>query len=155
MSGEVLSIHITSKAEQPMVGVSEIKAIAGEGLEGDRYLLHTGTYSETPGSGRNVTLIAEEALAELERDYGVKLAAGESRRNIMTRGVALNALVDREFTVGEVRLRGTRLCEPCDYVERLIGQAGVTKGLVHRGGLRCDILTGGVIRVGDAIVVTG
>lgn len=153
MSGVVLSIHITPRAEAPMVAVDEVKAIAGEGLEGDRYFLRTGTYSETPGSGRNVTLIAEEALAEAEAEHGFKLAPGDSRRNIMTRGVELNDLVDREFTVGEVRLRGTRLCEPCDYVEKLIGQAGVTKGLVHRGGLRCDILAGGTISVGDEVKV--
>jgi MOSC domain-containing protein YiiM len=153
VNGVVLSIHITPKAEAPMVPVDEVRAIAGEGLDGDRYFLRTGTYSETPGSGRNITLIAEEALAEAEAEYGFKLSPGDSRRNIMTRGVELNDLVDRDFTVGSVRLRGTRLCEPCDYVEKLIGQDGVTKGLVHRGGLRCDIVTGGTIRVGDEVKV--
>jgi MOSC domain-containing protein YiiM len=153
MTGEVLSIHITPQAEQPMIRVAQVNAVAGQGLEGDRYFLHTGTYSDTPGTGRNVTLIAEEALAEAEREFGFKLGPGESRRNIMTRGVALNDLVDREFKVGEVVLRGTRLCEPCDYLQRCVGQENVTKGLVHRGGLRCDIVTGGTIRVGDKVIV--
>lgn len=153
MNGEVLSIHITPKAEAPMVAVPEVNAVAGRGLEGDRYFAHTGTYSETPGSGREVTLIATEAIAEAEGEYGVKLAPGDSRRNIMTRGVALNDLVDKEFRVGDVVLRGTRLCEPCDYLQGLVGQENLTKSLVHRGGLRCDIVTGGMIRVGDAVEV--
>jgi len=154
MNGEVLSIHITPKAEAAMVAVPEVNAIAGRGLEGDRYFAHTGTYSETPGSGREVTLIAAEAIAEAEQEYGLKLAPGDSRRNITTRGVALNDLVDKEFRVGEVVLRGTRLCEPCDYLQGLVGQEKLTKSLVHRGGLRCDIVIGGTIRVGDAVVAS-
>jgi MOSC domain-containing protein YiiM len=149
----VVHIHISPKAEQPMVAVDEVRAEAGRGLEGDRYAEHLGTYSDTPGSGREVTLIASEALALVEREHGVKLAPGESRRNITTRGVDLNALVDREFRVGEVVLRGTRLCEPCDYLQGLTGQDGLLKALVHRGGLRCDIVRGGTIHVGDEISV--
>jgi MOSC domain-containing protein YiiM len=149
----VVHIHISPKAEQPMVAVNEVRAEPGRGLEGDRYAEHLGTYSETPGSGREVTLIASEELALAARKHGVKLAPGESRRNITTRGVDLNALVEREFRVGEVVLRGTRLCEPCEYLQGLTGQDGLLKALVHRGGLRCDIVRGGTIHVGDEISV--
>ena len=136
-----------------MVAVHEVRAEPGRGLEGDRYAEHAGTYSDTPGSGRQVTLVASEALEQAEREQGVRLAPGESRRNITTRGVDLNALVEREFRVGDVVLRGTRLCEPCEYLQGLTGQDGLLKALVHRGGLRCDIVRGGTIHVGDEISV--
>lgn len=151
MSGQVVSIHITPRAEAPMVAVDEVTAEPGLGLTGDRYHAHTGTYSETPGTGRDVTLIASEAIARVAEDHGITLAPGESRRNITTRGVDLNALVDKEFRVGEVVLRGMRLCEPCEYLQEHTGKPGLTKALVHRGGLRADIIRGGVIRVGDEI----
>jgi MOSC domain-containing protein YiiM len=149
----VLSIHIAPKAEAPMVAVEAVRAEPGRGLDGDRYSEHTGKYSDTPGSGREVTLVASEVLEAIELEQGIRLAPGESRRNITTRGVDLNALVEREFRVGDVVLRGTRLCEPCEYLQGLTGQDGLLKALVHRGGLRCDIVRGGTIRVGDKISV--
>jgi MOSC domain-containing protein YiiM len=149
----VVHIHIAPKAEAAMLPLERVHAVPGRGLEGDRYAEHLGTYSDTPGSGREVTLIASEEIELVEREHGVKLAPGESRRNITTRGVDLNALVDREFHVGQVVLRGTRLCEPCEYLQGLTGQDGLTKALVHRGGLRCDIVRGGTISVGDDISV--
>jgi MOSC domain-containing protein YiiM len=96
-------------------------------------------------------LIEIEAIEALRRDYDIDIAPGLSRRNIVTRGVALNHLVEREFTVGEVILRGTRLCEPCSHLERLT-RRGVLRGLIHRGGLRAEIVSGGMIQIGDGIV---
>lgn len=152
MSGQVISIHIAPKAEAPMQAIEEVRAEPGLGLAGDRYHLHTGTYSDTPGTGRDVTLIASEAIEEVARENGIALDPGESRRNITTKGIDLNALVDRQFRVGEVVLRGMRLCEPCEYLQSHTGKDGLTKALVHRGGLRADIVRGGTIRVGDEIV---
>ncbi len=149
--GTVVSIHISERGEAPMNAVAQVRAVPGRGLEGDRYFTKTGTYSDKPGTGRELTLVEAEALEALERDYGVKLRPGESRRNITTRGVALNHLVGREFKVGAVTLRGVRLCEPCAHLQRLVGQEKVLPGLVHRGGLRCDVLSEGVVRAGDAI----
>jgi MOSC domain-containing protein YiiM len=148
--GSVVSIHIAPAAGLPMETVPEARAIAGRGLEGDRYTLGIGYYSNTPGpGGRELTLIETETLEALPA-LGVKLAAGETRRNVATAGVPLNHLVGREFRVGAVRLRGTRLCEPCKYLEGLT-QPGAMLALLHRGGLRAQILTDGVIRVGDTI----
>ena len=151
-AGRVLSIHITPKAEAPMVSVNEVRAVPGRGLEGDRYFEHTGTYSDTPGTGRDITLVASEAIEQIARDKGITLGPGDTRRNITTTGVDLDSLVDAEFSIGEVRVLGMRLCEPCDYLEGLVGQPGTLKALVRRGGLRCDILHEGTIRVGDEIV---
>jgi MOSC domain-containing protein YiiM len=148
--GTVVSIHIASGAEARMVEVTEARAVPGRGLEGDRYFHRTGTYSVKSGPDREVTLIEAEALEALQRDYGVTLEPGQSRRNITTQGVPLNFLVGKEFTVGRVSLLGIRLCEPCGHLEGLTRE-GTRAGLVHRGGLRAQILTEGVIRAGDAV----
>jgi MOSC domain-containing protein YiiM len=148
--GEVVSIHITPKAEGPMQSVKVVRAIAGKGLEGDRYFRASGTYSDRPGPGREVTLIESEAIEAMARDNELAIAPGEARRNIVTRGAPLNHLVGQEFLVGGVRLRGIRLCEPCSHLEGLT-RRGVLAGLIHRGGLRAQILAGGEIRVGDPI----
>ena len=133
-----------------METVPEARAVAGRGLEGDRYALGTGHYSDKPSEGgRELTLIELEALDALPA-LGVKLGAAESRRNIATMGTPLNHLVGREFWVGAVKLRGTRLCEPCKYLDGLT-QDGAMVALIHRGGLRAQILNDGLIRAGDTI----
>jgi MOSC domain-containing protein YiiM len=152
-NGSVHSIHITAVAGEPTVAVEEARAVEGKGLEGDRYFSGSGSWSSTPGTGRQVTLIELETIEALERDYEMKIEPGQARRNIVTSGVALNHLVGREFNVGEVRLRGMRLNEPCNHLASLTDEK-VKQGLVHRGGLRADIVSGGVIRVGDAVRVT-
>jgi MOSC domain-containing protein YiiM len=151
-NGSVHSIHIVAVASEPTVSVEEVRAVEGKGLEGDRYFSGDGSWSKTPGTGRQVTLIELETIEALERDYEMTIEPGQARRNIVTRRVALNHLVGREFSVGEVRLRGLRLNEPCNHLASLTDEK-VKQGLVHRGGLRCDIVSGGVIRVGDAVRV--
>ena len=148
----VLSLHIAPSGAAPMQSVTQARAVAGRGLEGDRYFNGLGTYSNNPGTGRHVTLIESEAVEALKRDYDIELSAGLARRNIVTRGVALNHLVGCEMNIGEVILRGTRLCDPCGHLEKLTRQ-GVLRGLIHRGGLRAEIIMGGLIRVGDPISV--
>jgi steroid delta-isomerase-like uncharacterized protein len=150
--GRVVSIHIAPAAKAPMASVREIHAVAGKGLDADRYFVKTGTYSKGAGKGREVTLIEAEALEAMREETNFDLASGDARRNLVTRGVALDHLVGKDFRVGEVTLRGVRRCEPCTHLEGLT-QAGVRAALVHRGGLRADILAGGASRVGDAIVV--
>ena len=147
--GRVASIHVAPGAADAMSTVEQVQAVAAKGLEGDRYFLGLGTFWK-PKPDYEVTLIEIEALEALQRDYGVALAPAEARRNIVTRGVALNHLVGREFQVGEAILRGLRLCEPCAHLERLT-QRNVIPGLIHRGGLRAQILIGGTIKVGDRV----
>jgi MOSC domain-containing protein YiiM len=149
--GRVEAIHIAREAGQPSAAVTAVRAVRGQGLEGDRYFYKVGTYSDHPGGGREVTLIEAEALEALARETSIVLDSGASRRNIVTRCVPLNDLVGLRFRVGEVLLEGTRLCEPCLHLERLT-RKGVMVGLLHRGGLRTVILEGGTVRVGDPIV---
>jgi MOSC domain-containing protein YiiM len=148
----VVSLHIAAQAAAPMQSVATVIAVAGRGLEGDRYFEQTGTYSTHPGSGREITLIESEAVAALAREYDIQLPPGLARRNIVTRAVALNHLVGKTFVIGAVVLRGMRLCEPCLHMEKLAAK-GAAHGLIHRGGLRAEIVSGGEIRVGDAIQV--
>ncbi|HEX4107165.1 MAG TPA: MOSC domain-containing protein [Solirubrobacteraceae bacterium] len=145
--GVVEVIAITEEGSAAMRTVETVRAIAGRGLEGDRYAAGRGTFSPRPGSGRNVTLIAAEALEE----SGAALATPQdARRNLVVRGIDLDALLDRQFRVGEVRCRGRRRCEPCTHLQRLTAD-GVLRALVHRGGLRADVLSDGAISVGDVI----
>jgi len=149
--GDVVSIHVVAKAGLPMESRQSAEAVAGRGLEGDRYFDGAGYWSTHPGRGREVTLIELESIEALAQEKQVVIAPAAARRNLVTRGVPLNHLVGREFQVGEVRLLGVRLCEPCDYLEGLTTK-GVLTGLLHRGGLRAEIVSGGTIRVGDVIL---
>jgi MOSC domain-containing protein YiiM len=148
-NGTVESIHIASAATGPMEARDHVVAIPGIGLEGDRYALKLGTFYK-PEPDRELTLIEAEAVEALRRDYKIELAAGDARRNIVTRGVPLNHLVGREFRIGDVLIRGLRLSEPCDHLQKVTGKQ-LIQGLCHRGGLRAQILTQGTIRVGDSV----
>jgi MOSC domain-containing protein YiiM len=148
----VHSIHITPKFSEPTHPVEQIHAVPDLGLEGDRYYGETGVGQKRAGTGRDITLIEIESLQAIFRETGIELTPGEARRNIVTRGISLNDLVNKEFQVGEVRLRGVRLCEPCQHLA-ILTQPEVLPALVHRGGLRAEILTDGIIHTGDPIIV--
>ena len=126
-------------------------AVSAEGVEGDRYRNGTGTWFKRGKSGQALTLIEAEALEGLEAEHGIALSPQDAGRNVLTRGVDLNALVGRRFRVGAVECRGDRLCDPCRPLERRT-QKGVLTGLADRGGLRADVLESGEIAVGDAII---
>ncbi len=151
--GTIEGIYITATAAALPEAVARVGAIAGTGLEGDRYALGCGTFSKNGGQ-RDVTLIEAEELERFVRETGHPLDAALSRRNLLTRGIRLNDLVGREFSVGGIRMLGLRLCEPCTHLARITGMP-VLPGLVHRGGLYAQILEDGELSVGDSIVVKG
>ncbi len=146
----VEALFIGARVSEPLQPVEQVAAVAGHGLEGDRKYRRAGLPPNKNGPDREVTLIEAEAIEAVSRDYGVAIEPIETRRNVVTRGIALNHLVGKRFRVGEVVLQGIRLCEPCDHLESLT-RPGMRAALVHRGGLRAQILEGGEIRVGDAI----
>lgn len=152
-SGTVETIAVAAEAEGPMTVMPSARAVAGRGLVGDRYERGEGTFSNPSGRGYDLTLVAAEALEELAAS-GVELAPAEARRNLVVRGIALDGLIGKRFRVGEVECFGVRRCEPCSHLERLT-LPGVLRGLVHRGGLRADVLAGGEIAVGDAVRLEG
>jgi hypothetical protein len=141
--GAVAAILTAPDAERPLARVEAVEAIAGRGLAGDRYSEGRGTFSG-PGDGYQLTLVEAEVLESIDLPWD------QARRNIVTRGIALNSLVGHRFKVGVVECIGRRLAEPCAHLEKL-ARPGLLRPLVHRGGLRADILAGGSITIGDQI----
>jgi MOSC domain-containing protein YiiM len=138
VAGVVEGIFCGAVDEAPLDAAEEVTVVTGGGIEGDRY------------GDRDITLFEAEAIEGLKADTGIELAPNEIRRNVMTRGVALNDLLGRRIRVGEVEAIVTELCHPCSHLQELT-QTGVLRGLVNRGGLNADVVRGGVIRVGDQI----
>jgi MOSC domain-containing protein YiiM len=149
VSACVEAIGIASAAGEPLRSIERVEAVAGRGLAGDRYASEQGEFSDRTSGARDVTLIAAEALAAL-RASGVELSHLESRRNVLVRGVDVNALVGRRFRIGAVECVGRELSDPCTYLEGLT-RPGVLRGLVHQGGLRAGIVVGGILAVGDEV----
>jgi MOSC domain-containing protein YiiM len=151
--GLVVATYTTHETGAPMQARDDVEAIAGVGLDGDRYAIGGGKYTNGAADGkRALTLIEREAVAAAGREYDVEIGEHETRRNVVTEGVPLNHLVGRTFRVGDVTLRGLKLAEPCAYLEGLT-RPGVRRALVHRGGLRAEIVDGGTLRVGDPVEV--
>jgi MOSC domain-containing protein YiiM len=141
--GRVEAIYITAEHGELPHAVESVRAIAGKGLEGNRYFDEGRPVTE-------LTLIEAEALEQLAAEHGIELDAAASRRNVLTRGIGLNDLVGKTFHVGELECRGIELCEPCSYLESKT-MPGIVKGLVHRAGLNAEILVGGEFRPGDPV----
>jgi MOSC domain-containing protein YiiM len=147
-SGQVVGIFLAAENGELPAPVERVRALAGQGLEGNRYFYSDGNAPD----GRALTLIAAEALEAMERETEIRLDAAATRRNVLTRGIDVNALVGKRFRIGDVECLGVELCEPCSHLQSLT-RPGVIKGLAHRGGLNADILNDGDIAVGDSITV--
>lgn len=153
MQGTVEAIFLAPDSGDPMEAVESVEAVAGRGLRGDRYYREQGLYNrrEDLPDATDVTLIESEALEAAERDEGTTLEPRKTRRNILTRDVPLNHLVDREFNVGGATFVGERLCEPCGYMQELAETDGAVAALTHRGGLNANIIDSGTVAVDDVI----
>lgn len=148
--GTLDHIHITPAKRQPMQRLDVARLIADKGIEGDRYLLETGTYSIRPGPDRQITLIESEMLARIAADDGHEIAPHEHRRNLQVTGVPLQHLVGLRFRVGECLIEGVRLNQPCKYLNLML-KRDVYNALLNRSGLNCRIVEGGTIRPGDRV----
>lgn len=149
-SGTIVAIHLAPTAGEPMVSVTTATAIAGAGLEGDRYALGTGHWSPIRRAGDQLTLIEDEEVESIAAQHGLDLPRGATRRNLTTRGIRLDGLIGRHFRIGQVTCRAVRRCEPCTYLDGLLDQRAL-EALVHRAGIRVEILSGGPISIGDAV----
>ncbi|MEM8955845.1 MAG: MOSC domain-containing protein [Verrucomicrobiota bacterium] len=151
--GTILEILISESPDQPMCSQEKVNALAGRGLEGDRYFMKKGTFTPDPHQPDfELTLIEKEKIDEFVEKSGLDFEAQDTRRNLVTEGIDLNRLVDKEFLIGEVKAKGMRLCEPCNYLAKQTYRETL-KGLVHKGGLRAQIISSGEIKVGDTIKV--
>lgn len=152
-NGSVIEIFIAKTRGEQTFFVDQIHVIPGMGIEGDRYFKDPSNSTDKRDPGFQITLIQKEVIDSLREIDGIEITPRDTRRNIITQGIALNDLVDRVFFIGNIQLRGVRLCEPCT---KLAGRTDprVLNALTHRGGLRADILTEGVIHIND-LITTG
>jgi hypothetical protein len=148
-AGAVVGIFTAARREASCEAHDQRAVRAGRGLVGDRYAEGTGTFSQSQRRGQDLTLIESESLDRVAAD-GLSLSMADARRNIVTRGIDLNELIGHYFTIGAVTCYGSRLAEPCAHLERLTSR-GVLRALVHRGGIRADVLSDGELRIGDTI----
>ena len=140
----ISQIYLSDLPGQVMRSVESAEAVAGRGLAGDRYEQKRGTFSDWPQDHELTLVEAEEAEA-------VEIHPALLRRNLVTVGVRLNDLVGKNFTIGAVWCKGTRLCPPCAHLQTITNRDDLCRTMKHKAGLRAVILRGGVIRVGDAI----
>lgn len=148
--GKIVSTHIAFNHSTPMIETDGLRAIAGKGIEGDRYAEERGFFSDRKGPQRQVSLFEAEVLDTIGRDQSVELSANECRMNLITRHVPLSHLVGHRFQFGETILRGVKINEPCHHLEETVGKR-VLPALVHRCGLHAEVLEGGRIRPGDTV----
>ena len=147
--GSVVFLYIAREPSRPMESVSQVRAFADRGLEGDRFFRES--WAAVNRADKAVSLIEEETIQAATDELGFPLSADKTRRNIVTRGIALIDLLDREFAVGSVLMHGLRLFEPCGHLEKVSKVPGIFRALEHRSGLKAAILSDGVIRVQDPI----
>jgi MOSC domain-containing protein YiiM len=145
-SGVVKEILLSQERGDAMFSVAQVRAVAGQGLVGDRNF----SPQASECLDKNLTLIESEKIQEFSDATGLAFSARDARRNIVTRGIQLNALLGHEFYVGSVKVKALELCEPCSLLARRTHRA-VLWGLAHKGGLRCQIVTDGIILLGDSI----
>ncbi len=149
-TGSVVEIWLAGVAAAPMDRMPEVEAVPGRGLAGDRYAAGGGTWARYPDLEKQVTLIDRDDVAAVAADVGADLVPGDTRRNLVTAGVDLPALVGRWFAVGDALLFGMKRCPPCTHLERLTG-ARLVKAMLHRGGINAAVFAGGWIAEGAVI----
>ena len=148
------SIFVAPEKTSPQTEVNEVAVVAGRGIIGDR------NFNKHRHPGQNITLIEAEEIESFNASYGRSITAIDTRRNILTRSVRLNKLVGKRFKIGDVTFYGVELCEPCSKLGKLFAsddmqQREVIKAWVHKAGLRADVQTDGIIRVGMNITMFG
>ena len=149
--GKVEGIYISPNRGEPTMLIDQAHVVPRMGIEGDRYFTRHGTRKADSKPGREITLIEMEAIEAICQEDGISITPDQTRRNIVTRGVSLNDLVGQHFKIGTIQLRGIRLCEPCNY---LAGRTDprILHSMAHRGGLRAEIISEGIIHINDVII---
>lgn len=153
--GMVRAIFVGPVVGGPMEAMTEVQLIAGAGIEGDRYAAGAGTFvrkrGRSAGKGLALTLIEEEAIEQVRLQHGMELDFAITRRNVVTFGIRLEALIGKQFQLGSAMVRGVALNPPCSRLEKLTGISGLKKLMAGRGGIRADVVEGGPVRVGDPL----
>ena len=144
---EVFKICITKNSGEKMQDIDSIEVLANKGIVNDRY------FNENNDQDIQITFIESENIDYVNKISSTGIPYVDFRRNIITKGIKLNELVDKEFLIGNVKIKGQRLCNPCKYLQDKLNLENLVKKLVNRGGLRCEILTNGRISVNNKIKI--
>jgi MOSC domain-containing protein YiiM len=155
MSGKIVKLLISKDTQTPMLNVNQIVLEVGKGIFGDRYYNQVGTFSNKGEiePDRDVTLIEIEKIDALNKEHNLEITAEDLRRNIVITNCDLNSLVGKEFQIGEVVLKGLRLCEPCKYLADKLNEKKTLTEMVHKAGLRAQIIKGGSINLDSQVEV--
>lgn len=155
MSGKIVKLLISKDTQTPMLNVNQIVLEVGKGIFGDRYYNQVGTFSNKGEiePDRDVTLIEIEKIDALNKEHNLEITAEDLRRNIVITNCDLNSLVGKEFQIGEVVLKGVRLCEPCKYLADKLNEKKTLTEMVHKAGLRAQIIKGGSINLDSQVEV--
>ncbi len=155
MSGKIAKLLISKDTQSDMLNVNQIVLEVGKGIFGDRYYNQEGTFSNKGEiePDRDVTLIEIEKIDALNKENDLNITAEDFRRNIVVSNCDLNSLVGKEFQIGEVVLKGLRLCEPCKYLSNKLDNEKVLSQMVHKAGLRAQIIKGGSIDLNSQVEV--
>jgi len=141
---EVFGITVCSDFGKDMIQLDSVEAIAGKGIVEDRYFKKNKNTS-------NITLIEKENIDFFNENSSCSIPYQKFRRNIITKGIRLNSLVGREIFIGSVKIKVHELCQPCLKLQKLLGQNNFVKDMIHKSGIRCEILIGGKIGKGNKI----
>ena len=144
---KVIKIGISLVAGDKITEVDSVEAVAGKGLKSDRF------YKNDNNKKSQITIIEKENIDDLNKLTNSYIPYQNFRRNIITEGVKLNNLLNKEIMIGNVKLKAHDLCQPCKYLQDILKKENLVKYLLNKGGLRCEILTSADIKIGDEIKV--
>ena len=143
----VLKLGITDKSRNAIKEVNSIEVMAGKGITDDRH------FSENKNDREQITLIESENIDEYNINFSTTIPYLDFRRNIVTEGIKLNNLLNKQITIGNIKLLGKDLCRPCVHLQELIGYNNIVKEFPLKGGLRCEIINSGTIYLNDEIKI--
>ena len=146
---KIIEIGITKKNNQKLKieQVNNVEVVAGKGIKGDR------NYHDYNEARKQITLIESESIDYYNQKFNTNFSYLDLRRNLVTQGIRLNDLIGKKLSIGQIDIQVHDLCRPCNYLQEILGKDNIIKEFLRRGGLRCEILISGNIKVGDEIKI--
>ena len=144
---KIIEIGITNESNKEIEKVKFIEVVAGKGIKGDRY------FYDINEEKKQLTLIESENIDYYNKEFQLNIPYLNFRRNIVTKGIKLNDLIDKKILIGEIEVKGINLCRPCKHLEQTLEQNNIIKEFLRKGGLRCEILNSGKISINDKITL--
>jgi MOSC domain-containing protein YiiM len=144
---KVLKLGITNENNKEIEEVDSIEVLANQGIIGDRH------FKSDNDPYCQLSLIESENIDYYNLKFGLNIRYVDFRRNIITKGLKLNNLVGQKIKIGKVEVKGIDLFRPCKHLTEMLNQKNILKEFLKKGGLRCEILSSSIVKVGDDIKV--